>query len=139
MKSEILKLFYNDNLSQREIVKKLNISKGYVSQVITKDERYEEFKKQKLVENKIKHNKVIQKKVEKKRKELQFKNSVDDLTLRVMHEQASIELSKRNHLSNENYRKWNNSAYKYNPSKNRYEFDKNLGRSYDVPKFIKER
>ena len=55
------------------------------------------------------------------------------------HRQASYELSKSKHLSNENYRKWNSSAYKYNPSKHRYEFDKKLGRSNDVPKYIKER
>ena len=49
------------------------------------------------------------------------------------------ELSKSNHLSNESYRKWNYSAYKYNSSKRRYEFDEKLGRSYDIPKYIKER
>ena len=42
-------------------------------------------------------------------------------------------------LSNENYRKWNSSAYTYNPSKRRFEFDKNLGRSADVPKYINDR
>ena len=59
--------------------------------------------------------------------------------LKAQHFQASKELSKTSHLSNENYRKWNQSAYKYNPSKRRFEFDKNLGRSSDVPKYIKER
>ena len=54
-------------------------------------------------------------------------------------EQATRELSKSKHLSNENYRKWNYSAYKYNPSRKRYEFDEKLGRSIDVPKYIKER
>ena len=58
--------------------------------------------------------------------------------LKAKHEQASIELSKSRHLTNENYRKWNQSAYHYNTSKKRYEFDDNLGRSYDVPKYIKE-
>ena len=55
------------------------------------------------------------------------------------HRQATLELSKSKHLSNESYRKWNISAYKYNPSKHRYEFDEKLGRSADVPKYIKER
>ena len=55
------------------------------------------------------------------------------------HRQASLELSKSKYLSNESYRKWNASAYKYNPSKHRYEFDEKLGRSADVPKYIKER
>lgn len=50
-----------------------------------------------------------------------------------------MELSKRSHLSDENYRKWNCSAYQYNASKRRYELKKELGRSFDVPKYIKEK
>ena len=59
--------------------------------------------------------------------------------MQLQHRQDSKELSKSGHLSNENYRKFNYSAYKYNPSKRRYEFDNTLGRSYAVPKYIKER
>lgn len=42
-------------------------------------------------------------------------------------------------MSNIVEKKWNISAYRYNPSKHRYEFDERLGRSADVPKYIKER
>ncbi len=139
MKQKIIEMYYNEHLMQKEIAERLKVSKSFVSQIITKDPRYKEYKEQKLLKSKKKHNKEIQKRVEKKRKENQFKNSVDLLVLKKIHEQDSLELSQRNHLSNENYRKWNNSAYKYNPSKKRYEFDETLGRSYDVPKFIKER
>lgn len=139
MKDKILHLFFCDNLSQKEISKKLNITKGYVSQVVTKDKRYPQFKKEKLIKSHKKHNKQIQNITKEKRKKIQFSNSVDNLALEVKHNQASMELSKRSHLSDENYRKWNYSAYKYNPSKRRYEFDSSLGRSYDVPKYIKER
>lgn len=59
--------------------------------------------------------------------------------IQAQHIQASRELSKGKHLTNENYRKWNSSAYKYNPSKRRYEFDKTLGRASDVPKYINDR
>ena len=59
--------------------------------------------------------------------------------LEIQHRQDVQELSESSRLSNESYRKWNYSAYKYNPSKKRYEFDNNLGRSYNVPKYIKER
>ena len=50
-----------------------------------------------------------------------------------------MELSQRSYLTNESYRKFNSSAYKYNPSRHRYEFDEKLGRSYAIPKYIKER
>lgn len=139
MQNTILDLYFNNKLKQIEISKQLNISKSTVSKILSKDARFEEEKKHRKLENKIKHNKDIQIRVENKRKEIQFNNNVDDLILKHLHNQASTELSKRSHLTNENYRKWNISAYKYNPSKHRYEFNENLGRSYDVPKFIKER
>jgi len=81
----------------------------------------------------LSQNEFIKKKREKQRIEDNY------LLLQEQHNQAVRELSQSSHLTNENYRKWNISAYKYNPSKNRYEFDKALGRSYDVPEFIKER
>lgn len=139
MKEKILKLFFENGYTQKRISEELNISKGYVSQVVTKNIRYGIYKEQKLINSRQKHNKQIQKKVEENRKKVQFKNAVDDLVLKKMHNQATLELSKKGYLTNESYRKWNSSAYRYNPSKKRYEFDDNLGRSYDVPKYIKER
>lgn len=137
MKKKILQLFYDNGLSQKEISKRLDVSKGYVSRIVTNDSRYTNIKKKKLEMSKQKHNKQIQRAVEDKRKALQFKYAVDDLVLKKLHEQATLELSARKHLTNEGYRKWNISAYKYNSNKKRYEFDETLGRSYDVPKFIK--
>ena len=59
--------------------------------------------------------------------------------VQAQHYQATRELSKSRHITNETYRKWNSSAYKYNPLKKRYEFDEKLGRASDIPKYIKER
>lgn len=139
MKEQIIDLFYNKKMSQKAISEQLNLSKGYISKVVRADLRYENYKSEKMLINKKKHNKQIQTIVENKRKELQFNYAADDLILKKMHNQASLELSKSSHLSDENYRKWNKSAYTYNPSKKRYEFDNSLGRSSDVPKYIKER
>lgn len=71
------------------------------------------------------------------RKKKQFKNNVDDLILKNKHIEASNELSKRKRLNNMGYRNWNKSAYEYNFKRKGFEFKKELGRSYDVPKFIK--
>ena len=139
MNEKILDLFFNKKMKQIDIAKTLGISKSKVSKVLARNSRFHDEKLIRKNQNKIKHNKDIQTRVEKKRKETQFKNNVDDLILKHLHIQASMELSKRSHLTNENYRKWNKSAYRYNPSKHRYEFDSSLGRSYDVPKYIKER
>jgi len=137
MKDEILDLFFNKKMKQKDIAELLNIGKSTVSKVVSKDSRFIAEKSLRKANNKVKRNKDIQRRVEQNRKKEQFKNNSDDLILKQMHSQASMELSKRSHLSNENYRKWNKTAYNYNPSKKRFEFDENLGRSYDVPKYIK--
>ena len=92
------------------------------------------FRKEKSKEKrKQDQNNFIKQKREKKRIEDNYE------FVQAKHIEASIELSKSKKLTDENYRKWNKSAYKYNPSKRRYEFDESLGRSYDVSKYIKER
>ena len=137
MKDEILDLFFDKKMKQKDIAELLNIAKSTVSKVVSKDSRFITEKSLRKANNKVKRNKDIQRRVEQNRKKVQFKNNSDDLILKQMHSQASMELSKRSHLSNEDYRKWNKTAYNYNPSKKRFEFDENLGRSYDVPKYIK--
>ena len=139
MKDKIVDLYFNRNLKQIEIANTLGIAKSTVSKVLQKDARFISEKNSRKLENKIKHNKDIQNRVETKRKEIQFEHKVDDLILKHIHRQATMELSKNSHLSDESYRKWNSSAYIYNPSKHRYEYDSNLIRSYAVPKYIKER
>ena len=137
MKDEILDLFFDKKMKQKDIAELLNIAKSTVSKIVSKDSRFITEKSLRKANNKVKRNKDIQRRVEQNRKKVQFKNNSDDLILKQMHSQASMELSKRSHLSNENYRKWNKTAYNYNPSKKRFEFDENVGRSYDVPKYIK--
>ena len=66
MKEEILNLFFNYGLSQKEISEKLNVTKGYISQIVTKDKRYPQFKKEKLIKAHKKHNKQIQNITKKK-------------------------------------------------------------------------
>lgn len=139
MEEKIIELYYIKKLKQKDIATQLNISTSKVSRTIKKDSRYKTEKTFRKHTSKIKHNKDIQKRVEKDRKIKQFKNNNDDLILKNLHNQDAMEMSKRNHLTNENYRKWNYSAYKYNPSRRRYEFCEELGRSYDVSKYIKER
>ena len=69
--------------------------------------------------------------------QIEFNHSIQEL--REQHNKDVRELSHGSHLNNEAFRKWNYSAYKYNPSKRRFEFDETLGRAADVPKYIKGR
>lgn len=87
--------------------------------------------------NKEKHKQDTKEYIKSQRRKKQFKNNVDDLILRNMHNQASVELSKPRKITNMAYRNWNTSAYSYNEKKKRFEFREELGRSADVPKYIK--
>lgn len=136
-KDIIIQLYFIEKFRPVDIAIKLNISKSAVTQVLQKDERYTEEKAIRKEQNKIKHKENSNKLKKAKRKNEQFKNNVDDLILKNMHNQASIELSKSKRLNNMAYRNWNKSAYKYNSKRKGFEFREELGRSYDVPKFIK--
>ena len=137
LKEEIIRLFYLEHLKVNKIAKEVNTSSAYITKVIKQDTRYAEEKQHRKTiskeKRKIAQNNFIKGKREQMRREDNY------LFVKAQHQQDVIELSKSKHLSDENYRKWNNSAYHYNPSKKRYEFDDKLGRSYDVPKYVKER
>ena len=136
-KELIIKYFFNEHLKVKEIAEMIHTSSSYITKIIKQDERYSKEKEYRSNKSKKKRkqdqNKFIKHKREQKR--------IDDnfAFVEEQRRQASLELSRSKHLSNESYRKWNSSAYKYNPSKHRYEFDEKLGRSADVPKYIKER
>lgn len=133
----IIKLFFEQHLKVNEISKIINTSSAYVTKIIKKDKRYynEKLNRKDIskIKRKIAKNNFMKNKREQKR--------IDDhySMLQAQHNKDIVELSKRGHLSNQAYRKWNSSAYNYNPSKKRYEFNKELGRAADVPKYVKDR
>lgn len=136
-KDKILNLYYVQHLKVKEISALLEVSSVYVSRIIKNDTRYKNEKNNRKDISKV-GRKIAQKKFAKQKRER--KRIEDNCTiLEIQHRQAVQELSKSSYLSNDGYRKWNKSAYKYNPSKKRYEFDSCLGRSQDIPKYIKER
>lgn len=136
-KENIIDLFYNQHLKVKEIATKVNTSSAYITKIVKQDSRYMKEKDFRKLISKDKRKKDQNRFIKDKRD----KKKIDDAysIVQNQHIQASLELSKSKHLSNENYRKWNSSAYKYNPSKHRYEFDERLGRSNDIPKYIKWR
>ena len=128
MEEDILKMYFKEKMKQIDIAKKLNISKYKVSRVISKK------KEKRKIENKKKNIEFTKNYIKQKRSE--SKNN-DYAIMKNLHDQSSMELSAPRKLSNMAYRNWNKSAYKYNQEKSRFEFRKGLGRSYDVPKYIK--
>lgn len=135
LKGKIISMFFLEHLKVNEISKQLKVSSSYITKVIKKDERYAIEK-----ENRKNISKIARKESQKifAKNKREIKRIEDNYSFVLLqHAQASSELSKTKHLSDESYRKWNYSAYRYNPSKNRYEFRESLGRSADVPKYIK--
>ena len=136
-KDKIVEMFFINHLSVKEIAENVNVSSAYITKIIKTDARYmqeKQYRKEKSKEKrKQDKNNFMKNKREQKR--------IDDnySFVQAQHYQATRELSKSRHITNETYRKWNSSAYKYNPLKKRYEFDEKLGRASDIPKYIKER
>lgn len=131
LKDDITTLFYIEHLKVKEIAEKVDTSSSYITKVVKQDSRYLQEKEYRKAiskdERKVAQNNFIKNKRENKRVEDNYS------FVQSQHEQATRELSKSKHLSNESYIKWNYSAYKYNPSRKRYEFDEKLGCSIDVP------
>ena len=136
-KDKILNLFYIEHLKVKEIAEKTSVTSAYVTKVIKIDTRYKEEKNFRKEKSKKKRKQDQNNFIKQKRENKRIQDNYE--FVQSQHIQASMELSKSKKLTDENYRKWNTSAYKYNPSKHRYEFDESLGRAADVPKYIKER
>ena len=138
-KNTILNMYFLEKLTPAQISRKLKISKSAVTQVLQKDNRYFEVKSERIEQNKESHIQRTKDYMKEKRSTMQFEQNVDNLVLKNMHNQASKELSKVKKLSNMAYRNWNTSAFDYNNKRHGYEFKDELGRSFDVPKFIKSK
>ena len=131
-KEKIIDLFYNEHLKSSDIALKLNVSNAYVSKVIKKDFRYHEEKSQRKQQNKLKHKERTIEYMKLKQKS--NKDSYEALKAQL--KQDAEELSYYFDISDRSFRKFNSSAYKYNTKKKRFEIDRKLTVSIDVPKIV---
>ena len=133
MKSIVLKMYFEDKKKQIEIASILNISKYKVSRILTKDEKYKQEKETRKEQNKQKHIEDTKRYMKIKRE----KQYEEVERLKLAHNQAIMELSDGNRISNITFRRWNSSAYKYNVKKKCYVFNSKLNGTYSMPKIIK--
>lgn len=131
-KEKIIDLFYIKHLKPVDIALKLDVSNSYVTKVIKKDFRYHKEKTQRKQQNKIKHKEQTIKYIKAKQKS--NKDSYEALKYQL--KKDSEELSYYCDISDRSFRKFNASAYKYNHKKKRFEIDKKLTVSADVPKIV---
>ena len=136
-KDMIIELFFEQHLKVNEIAQNIGTSSAYITKIIKQDQRYLEEKQSRQevskLNRKIAQNNFMKNKREQKRIDDQYS------IVQAQHNQDAMELSKRGHMNNQTFRKWNSSVYDYNPSKHRYEFNEQFGRASDVPKYVKER
>lgn len=131
----INELYFKQGKTLTEIAEIINTSISYISRVLRKNQKYQDEKEKRKNKNQIQRRKVQKEMIYNKRR---TKIDIDYINLKNKHEQATIELSKRSILGNDTLRKWCSSAYKYNKSKNCYEFDtENLTKPADFPLYIK--
>lgn len=133
-KEEIVKLYYEDNLTQKEITGKLGITQGYVSQIIKEDKRYITHKKEKhkkSLEKKANYNKEYYKTYERPKKD---DNSYKQLQTQLDKDTAELS-SSCGYISDFDFAKWNPNAYKVDKNGN-LKLVKGLKVSIDVPKIV---
>ena len=131
-KEKIIDLFYNEHLKPVDIALELNVSNSYVSKIIKKDSRYHEEKSQRKQQNELKHKERTIEYMKLKQKS--NKDSYEALKAQL--KQDAEELSYYFDISDRSFRKFNSSAYKYNAKKKRFEIDRKLTVSIDVPKVV---
>ena len=133
-KLEIIKLYYEDNLTQKEVAEKLGITQGYVSQVIKEDERYiahKEEKHKKSLEKKANYNKEYYKTYERPKKD---DDSYNQLQAQLDKDTAELS-SAGGYISDFDFAKWNPTAYEVDKNGN-LKLVKGLKTSIDMPKTV---
>lgn len=134
-KDLIIKMYFVDKLRVVDISNELGISKSAVTQVLKKDERYQQEKEVRKQLNKKKNREFTKQYMTTKRKNQN--NDSDYAILKQAHDQASRELSGgRKPMSNRAFRDWNPSIYRYNPRLKSYVLRKGINVGSDVPKRI---
>lgn len=134
-KDLIIKMYFVDKLRVVDISNELGISKSAVTQVLKKDERYQQEKEVRKQLNRKKNREFTKQYMTTKRKNQN--NDSDYAILKQAHDQASRELSGgRKPMSNRAFRDWNPSIYKYNSRLKSYVLRKGINVGSDVPKRI---
>lgn len=133
-KEQILNLYYNKHLKQKEIADIVGTSTQYVSKVVRADSRINQEKECRKQTNSEKRKIYMQNYFKTynrpKKEDLAYQQMIAQL------EQDILELSFSNNIiSDYAYAKWNSSTYHTN-SKGNLVLNRNLKVGFDVPKTI---
>ncbi len=134
-KEQILDLYFNKHLKQKQIAETLNCTQQYVSKIIKKDERYQTEKNSRKSINAEKR-KIFQAEYQKSYIRSSRKDNLYEQLLAIQAQDA-LELSYNAHpLSDYACKKANSSIYRYDSNKNQYVMQKGIKASIDLPRRI---
>lgn len=133
-KEQILDLYYNQHLKQKEIAKIVGKSNPYVSKIVRADLRNKQEKEHRKKENAKNRKDYLQDYFKNYLRPKKNDNSYEQLL--ALLKQDVLELSYAcNELSDYVFAKWNSSAYHTN-KKGNLVIDKKLNVGFDVPKSV---
>ena len=134
-KDEILKLYYEEHLKQQDIAQKVEVSQGYVSQIIKTDKRYNDNRENKhkaSIIKKANYNKEYYKTYKRPKK---VDNSYQEMQAQLEKDIAELSYYRSYNMSDYDFVKCNSSAYHRN-SKGNFVIDRKLKVGSDIPKSI---
>ena len=130
----ILDLYYNKPLKQKDIATMVGVSKQYVSKVIKSDSRCKEEKQIRKNTNAIKRKDYMKEYLKNYDRPKKEDNSYEQL--QALLNQDSLELSYSNsNINDYAFAKWNLSAYHIN-NKGNLVINRKLKVGFDVPKSV---
>lgn len=134
-KDEILRLYYEEHLKQQDISQKVEVSQGYVSQVIKNDKRYNdnrETKHKASIIKKANYNKEYYKTYTRPKK---VDNSYEEMQAQLEKDIAELSYYRSYNMSDYDFVKCNSSAYHRN-SKGNLSLVNGLTVGFDVPRMV---
>ena len=133
-KEQILDLYYNQHLKQKEIAKIVGKSNPYISKIVRADSRNKREKENRKKENAKNRKDYLQDYFKNYLRQKKNDNSYEQLL--ALLKQDVLELSYGcNDISDYAFAKWNSSAYHTN-KKGNLVIDKKLNVGFDVPKSV---
>lgn len=133
-KEQILDLYYNQHLKQKEIAKIVGKSNPYISKIVRADSRNKREKENRKKENAKNRKDYLQDYFKNYHRPKKNDNSYEQLL--ALLKQDVLELSYGcNELSDYAFAKWNSSAY-HTDKKGNLVIDKKLNVGFDVPKSV---
>lgn len=133
-KEQILDLYYNQHLKQKEIAKIVGKSNPYISKIVRADSRNKREKENRKKENTKNRKDYLQDYFKNYHRPKKNDNSYEQLL--ALLKQDVLELSYGcNELSDYAFAKWNSSAY-HTDKKGNLVIDKKIHVGFDVPKSV---